>query len=115
LSFPLFFDEHVDEDLAVLLTRDGFDILTTQAAGRANQRLSDEDQLVFAAANQRAIFTHNARDFEPLAKSWFTQGRQHSGIIISNFKPPWELQVGHRLLQEQYPGGIADFCLRLPA
>ena len=114
MSFALFLDEDVDPRLAVLLGHDGFDVLTTTGAGRANRGLSDDDQLGFAAAEQREIFTHNARDFEPLARLWAKAGRRHFGIIVSTHAPVWDLRTGHRLLQDYYPSGIQDLCIRLP-
>jgi hypothetical protein len=61
----------------------GYDITSCQAAGRANRRISDEDQLAFATAEGRAIYTFNATDFRRLHRLWQAVGRAHAGIIIS--------------------------------
>jgi predicted nuclease of predicted toxin-antitoxin system len=63
VSFALFLDEHIPIDLAELLTKDGFDVLTARDAARANRRKSDEDQLAFATEERRVLVTFNARDF----------------------------------------------------
>lgn len=80
---PLFTDEHIDTRLAPALARRGFDVLSCQEAGRANQRISDEDQLAFAASQGRAILTFNTVDFIALDIAWKHAGRRHAGIIVS--------------------------------
>ena len=87
MSFPLFFDEHVSHDLAVRLAKIDCDVLTTSAAGRANQAINDSDQLAFATEQGRALFTYNARDFDVLARQWASEGRSHMGIIVSDQRP----------------------------
>jgi len=82
-GIPLFTDEHIDARLAPALSRRGLDVLSCQAAGRANQRISDEDQLAYATAQGRAILTFNVVDFIALDAEWKRDGRQHAGIIVS--------------------------------
>ena len=62
--------------LADLLERDGYDVLTTQAAGRAAQRIPDPDQLAFATSLGRAIFTHDTKDYQRIAREWAAEGRE---------------------------------------
>ena len=47
-------------------------------AGRA-----DEQQLEWAAANGRSIYSFNRGDFYSLHTIWLREGRHHSGIILS--------------------------------
>ena len=82
-GIPLFTDEHIDARLAPALARRGFDALSCQGAGRANQRISDEDQLAYATAQGRAILTFNMVDFIALDAEWKRDGRRHAGIIVS--------------------------------
>src|SRR5256885_12054116 len=77
----LYLDRHVMTRLAADLARQGFDCLTTQAAG--NDTATDEAQLAFATAQSRTIFTYNIRDFAPLHETWLATGREHGGIIVS--------------------------------
>jgi len=114
LSFALLLDENVDVRLAALLRQGGHDILTTVEAGRANRALSDADQLEFATQAGRAIFTHNVKDFVPLATQWHAQGKRHSGIVVCERKAISELHQRLLLLFDAYPDGIADMCLRPP-
>ena len=38
-----------------------------------------------------AVLTHNRVHFEELAAAYFTEGRAHSGIIISVQRSPYEI------------------------
>jgi hypothetical protein len=114
LSFPLYLDEDVSIELGALLHQLDCDVLTTRDAGRANQKLSDEDQLAFASANGRAIFTHDYVDYEIISKSWSESGRDHFGIIVSERTGPRELRDRMLQLFDDFPEGIPNLFLRLP-
>jgi predicted nuclease of predicted toxin-antitoxin system len=64
LFVRLYFDRHIMTRLAVDLRGRGYDELTTDEA-RINTA-SDEEQLVVATTQNRAILTFNIRDFAPL-------------------------------------------------
>jgi len=83
VTIRLFTDEHIDTRLAQALRRHGLDVQSCQDAGRANQRISDHDQLVYAAAEGRALLTFNVADFVALDAIWKQSGRRHAGIIAS--------------------------------
>lgn len=86
----LYFDEDVSVILAEILSSHGFDVLTTRDA--RNLGNSDEAQLQFSTAQNRAILTHNRRDFERLHTQALQDQRHHSGIFIVNRHPSdWEL------------------------
>lgn len=76
-----YFDRHIMTRLAVDLRGRGYDVLTTQEAGK--DTASDEEQLVFATGEKRTIVTFNIRDFAPLHEAWQAAGRPHAGIIVS--------------------------------
>lgn len=42
----------------------------------------DEEQLAFAAAARRVLYTSNARDFDRLHYEWVAAGRTHAGVVI---------------------------------
>jgi predicted nuclease of predicted toxin-antitoxin system len=67
--------------LAVDLRGRGYDVLTTEEAGK--DTATDEEQLVFATADNRAILTFNIRDFAPLHQAWQAASQSHTGIIVS--------------------------------
>jgi predicted nuclease of predicted toxin-antitoxin system len=81
LFVRLYFDRHIMTRLATDLRGRGFDVLTTEQAGK--DTAPDEEQLAFATAQKRAILTFNIRDFAPLHEQWQTAGRPHAGIIVS--------------------------------
>src|SRR5438270_1274340 len=81
LFVRLYLDRHITPRLAVDLRGNGFDVLTTEEAG--NDTASDEEQLAFATAERRVIFSFNIRDFAPLHDQWQVAGRAHAGIIVS--------------------------------
>jgi hypothetical protein len=83
LGVTLYSDEDVDPALAVHLRQDGYDALSTHEAGRANQRISDEDQLVYAAQQGRTLLTFNVRDFVHLDREWKAANKKHHGIVVS--------------------------------
>lgn len=47
-----------------------------------SQGVTDEAQLLWAAANRRAIWTYNIRDFSQLHKQLPSSDRSHAGIIM---------------------------------
>lgn len=57
----------------------GHDVLTVQAADRANQSIPDDEVLAFATAAGRAVLTLNRRDFVRLHR----ESQDHAGIITA--------------------------------
>lgn len=73
----LYADEDFPFPVVERLRRLGHDVLTTLQSGRANQGLSDADQLAFATNLGRAILTRNRRHFIQLHRVV----SPHAGII----------------------------------
>jgi len=88
-SIRLFLDEDVWVGLATALRQAGYDAVSVDEMGRKG--LADEDQMAFAAAEGRAILTHNIQDFAPLAAIYFEQGITHPGIIVARHFEKGEL------------------------
>ena len=63
------------------------DILTAQETGLLG--MSDEEQLRFAAQENRTLFTFNTRDFVQLHQIYLEEDKHHAGIVVSD-----QLQVG---------------------
>lgn len=76
----LYFDEDVDARLAEALRRRDYDVETTVEAGLLEA--SDEEQLVYAVSQQRALVTHNIKHFPGEHARWVEAGRKHWGIIV---------------------------------
>lgn len=89
LFTELYTDEDVDVLLADLLRARGFKATTTVEAGKTGS--SDEEQLAYAVSIESALLTHNRVDFERLARRYFSEGREHFGIIIAARRPIQEL------------------------
>jgi predicted nuclease of predicted toxin-antitoxin system len=85
-NFPL----RVVQELRVL----GHDVLTSSEAGRANQRVPDEEVLHFATEEKRAVLTLNRLDFFRLHRS--TQGL-HEGIIACTRDDANPVEFAHRI------------------
>jgi hypothetical protein len=83
LGIRLFMDEMINPRLAISLIRVGYDVESCQRAGRANQGISDQDQLTYAMSQGRAILTFNGTDYEQLDRRWKIRGWSHGGIIVS--------------------------------
>ncbi len=79
----LYADEDFRQAAAEALRRLGYDVLTALQAGRANQGLSDYDQLLYAIVHARAILTCNRRHYIRLHR----QVRPHCGIIVCTDDP----------------------------
>jgi predicted nuclease of predicted toxin-antitoxin system len=80
-QIKLLLDEDVWLGLAAALREQGFDVTHVNELERKG--LSDAKQLAYAAQSSRAILTHNAKDFVPLAVSYFFEERPHAGVIIT--------------------------------
>ena len=74
----LYADEQFPRIVVNLLRELGHDILTVQEAGKANQRIPDEDVLAFAIADNRIVLTINRGDFIRL----HNLQPNHAGIIV---------------------------------
>lgn len=76
----LYFDEDADARLAEALRQRGYDVETTVEAGLLEA--SDEEQLLYAIRQQRALVTHNIKHFPGEHARWVEAGWEHWGIII---------------------------------
>lgn len=82
MRIRLYLDEDIPIQLAKALRQRGVDVLTTQEAEMAES--TDEQQVAFAAENQRAILTHNKRDFVVIHRIYIQDGKEHWGIIVAD-------------------------------
>jgi hypothetical protein len=82
LGISLYTDEMIYSRLAATLRMRGYDVVSCHEANRADQGISDDDQLAYAAMAGRAILTANARDFVPMDTRWKIAQQTHAGIIV---------------------------------
>jgi hypothetical protein len=85
LFVRLYLDEDVHRRVASALRLRHFDVVSAHEVQRWG--LSDEEQLSYAAAEGRALFTYNAADYLLLHLDWLRTGREHQGIVISDQLP----------------------------
>ena len=71
----------MDPALAVVLRGRGYDVISSHEVGMRSK--TDEEQLEYAISERRSLLTFNAKHFAPLAKKYFENNREHSGIIVS--------------------------------
>ena len=82
----LYADEQFPLPVVELLRLFGYNVLTVQEAGNANQKIPDEQVLAFAVSEKRAVLTTNRRDFIRL----HTLQPNHAGIIVCKEDQDWE-------------------------
>ena len=76
-----YFDEHMHSAIAEQLQARGIDVLTVLAAGQANRKISDTEQLAFAASRDRVLVTED-HHFIELARTQVP----HSGVVYFPIK-----------------------------
>ncbi|MEM8861896.1 MAG: DUF5615 family PIN-like protein [Chloroflexota bacterium] len=82
-QIKLYLDEDAQRtNLIQALRARQIDVLTVSEADHIGK--SDEIQLTFTTENNRVIFTFNRGDFFHLHTKWLSEGKSHSGIIVSD-------------------------------
>src|SRR5436309_7653218 len=82
MSLPLYIDEDsMDRDLVRALRARGIDVTTALEAGMTAR--TDADQLDFATAQRRVLYTFNVGDFCRLHSEYLSAGKIHAGIVVS--------------------------------
>ena len=100
-------DEDVWVGLAPALRDAGYDAVSVNELGRKG--LSDEEQMIFAATEDRAILTHNIQDFAPLSTEYYEQGQPCSGVIVARqFDKGTLIRRTLILLQTLSPDNLAN-------
>lgn len=79
-------DEQFPFQVVELLRNLGYDVLTVQEAGNANQRIPDDQVLMFAISQERSILTINRIDFIRLHR----RDDNHFGIVVCTNNRNWE-------------------------
>ena len=105
----LYADEDFPLPVVERLRQLGHDVLTTVDEGRANQRIADADQLVYATGLGRAILTRNRKDFIRL----HAHSAHHAGIISVTDDPDFDGQAGRIDLALTGLGSLVDQHIRV--
>jgi predicted nuclease of predicted toxin-antitoxin system len=77
----LHLNEHLSPRLAAQLRQHGFDVTSTLELGMTEA--DDDEQLAYAASEQRALITFNHKDFAVRHTQYIVENKEHWGIILS--------------------------------
>lgn len=77
----LHLNEHLSPRLAEQLRKYGFDVTSTLELSMVEA--DDDEQLAYAASDQRAMVTFNHKDFAVRHERYLAEGKEHWGIILS--------------------------------
>ncbi|MDA0813999.1 MAG: DUF5615 family PIN-like protein [Verrucomicrobia bacterium] len=91
-------NENFPQPVVRALRESGYDVLTSLDAGRANQRVPDEEVLKFATQENRVLLTINRKDFIQL----HSENSLHAGIIVCTQDPDFAGQarrIAHAVTQ----------------
>jgi hypothetical protein len=75
-----FLDEDHSDIIAVIARRRGVDVISSHECGRNG--LTDEQQLLHAAAEGRAVISRNYDDFNRLSRRFLERGLPHAGVVL---------------------------------
>jgi nitrogenase subunit NifH len=82
VKITLYFDEDAqDSDLIQALDLRGVSVIGAWSAGMRERK--DEEHLLWAAAQNRSLYSFNVRDYCRLHAEFLVQGRSHAGIILA--------------------------------
>jgi Domain of unknown function (DUF5615) len=79
----LLLDVHHSPVVAERLQAGGHDVLAA-AVDAVLTTLVDEELLRAATRDGRAIVTENARDFDPIIRSWGAAGEHYAGVVFTS-------------------------------
>jgi hypothetical protein len=74
----LYANENCPLETVQVLRDLGYDVLTTHEIGKSNLKIPDDEVLLFAISENRAILTVNRKDFIKLHRN----NSAHAGIIV---------------------------------
>ena len=89
LYVHLYFDEDVPLQIVNNLRNRDLDVLSFRDANMAGS--PDDEQMLYAVSQRRAIVTHNRADFEAQHRKFIEGGLKHYGIIIAKRRKPEEV------------------------
>jgi hypothetical protein len=82
MKISLYLDEDSqDNDLIHALRLRGVDVVGAWGVGMRQR--ADEEHLLLATTQGRALYSFNVRDFYRLHTEFLAQGRAHAGIILA--------------------------------
>jgi len=89
LYIHLYFDEDVSVGIVENLRTRGFDVLSAREADALGR--TDDEQMLYAVSQRRAVVTHNRVDFEKQHVKFLESGMSHYGVIIAKRRKDHEV------------------------
>ena len=83
----LYADENFPQPAVLRLRELGIDVWTSLEAGMSGRAVPDEEVLVHATSDGRALITLNRRHFIRIHESG---PKEHAGIVVCHFDPDFE-------------------------
>ena len=118
MSLAFLLDEDITYRVAEGLRQLGIDAISVHEVDRANRRISDEEQLVFAASQGRVMVTYNRADYQSLDGLWRVEDRAHAGILwcVESSIPRRDIGQLVRALEAVAMGhdSLPGICMALP-
>lgn|SRR3990172_1249440 len=75
-----YLDENLPQQIAQIGRSMNVDIVSSHELGQSGKR--DDEQLLFAAREQRCLVTRDLRDFILLTVRFFEQALPHGGVLV---------------------------------
>lgn len=108
---------YLDEDLPYAIAqaaeRLGLDVISSHEVGRNGT--GDEEQLLYAAEQDRALVSVNRGDFWGITQRFLEQGLPHAGVLLLPNSMPRErvgvVAVALRRFADSYPDGVPSYFL----
>lgn len=107
----LLLDVHHSPRAAERLREDGHDVVAA-ADDPVWRTLPDDDLLRAASADERAVVTENARDFDRLVRTWAAADEHHAGVV---FTSPRRFHRGSRAYPDDLVAGLGALLLDPPS
>jgi predicted nuclease of predicted toxin-antitoxin system len=102
-------NENFPIKVAQYLREMGHDVLTSHEAGKANQRIPDEEVLAFATEMGQVLLTLNRRDFIVL----HTASAKHEGIVVCTQNPNLQQQAEQIDMAVTEAGNMKGVLIRI--
>ena len=114
MALKLYLDENIPPLLAQQLRRRGFDVFSAHEVKMLGK--DDEERLEYASQNGRVLLTFDT-DFVSLAVRWLSDGKHHSGVVISKELKGQQMgelvKLCSRFLSQVQPKEVADVMFSL--
>lgn len=75
-------DAQLSHEIAQMLRERGLDVEAVGARDDIPDNASDAKIMEIAAGEDRAVVTHNVKDFRPIAARRLQRGQVHAGLIL---------------------------------